>query len=50
MFGYVFQVGAITWCVHQKGPVFVAMFKPVGIVVAIAMGVIFLGDTFYMGR
>lgn len=49
VFGYVFQVGAITWCVHQKGPVFVAMFKPVGIVVAVAMGVIFLGDTFYMG-
>ncbi|RVX10538.1 WAT1-related protein [Vitis vinifera] len=38
VFGYVFQVGAITWCVHQKGPVFVAMFKPVGIVVAVAMG------------
>jgi hypothetical protein len=26
------------------------MFKPLGIVVAVAIGVMFLGDTFYLGR
>ncbi|RVX10515.1 WAT1-related protein [Vitis vinifera] len=36
--------GAVyAWVLHQKGPVFVAMFKPAGIVIAVIMGVTFLG-------
>lgn len=38
------------WACRKKGPVFVAMFNPLGLVIALGMGVIFLGDTLYMGR
>ncbi|CAN1272773.1 WAT1-related protein At3g28050 [Linum perenne] len=38
-----------TWALRIKGPVFVAMFKPLSIVIAVAMGVMFLGDTLYLG-
>ncbi|KDO66271.1 hypothetical protein CISIN_1g0401761mg, partial [Citrus sinensis] len=31
------------------GPVFVAMFKPLSIAIAVAMGVMFLGDRLYLG-
>ncbi|KAJ7953658.1 WAT1-related protein [Quillaja saponaria] len=41
-------VGA--WACRTKGPVFVAMFQPLGIVIALVMGVAFLGDTLYLGR
>ncbi|GAB2216118.1 hypothetical protein Droror1_Dr00023886 [Drosera rotundifolia] len=37
------------WVMRRKGPVYVAMFKPVSIIVAAAMGVIFLGDTLHLG-
>lgn len=50
IFGSTFQVGISTWCLHRTGPVFVAMFKPLGIVIAAAVGVIFAGDTLYLGR
>ncbi|KAK4841983.1 hypothetical protein QYF36_013705 [Acer negundo] len=38
-----------TWACHKKGPVYTCMFKPLGIVIAIAMGVTFLRDTLYLG-
>ncbi|XP_043702980.1 WAT1-related protein At5g40240-like isoform X4 [Telopea speciosissima] len=47
--GFGFSVGTITWALHQKGPLYVAMFRPLGIVIAVVMGVLFLGDTFYLG-
>ncbi|XP_004502589.1 WAT1-related protein At3g28050-like isoform X2 [Cicer arietinum] len=47
--GSAFQVGVITWCLHQTGPVFVSMFKPIGIVISVVIGVVFLGDAFYLG-
>ncbi|CAJ1931504.1 unnamed protein product [Sphenostylis stenocarpa] len=37
------------WACRKKGPVYVAMFSPLGIVIALAMGNIFLGDTLYLG-
>uniref|UniRef100_A0A7N0UB57 WAT1-related protein n=1 Tax=Kalanchoe fedtschenkoi TaxID=63787 RepID=A0A7N0UB57_KALFE len=49
VFGSAFQVGVGTWCLHQTGPVFVAMFKPLGIIITVAIGVIFMGETFYLG-
>jgi len=39
----------LTWVVLNKGPVFVTMFKPLSIVIALAMGIAFLGDTLYLG-
>ncbi|KAL9251193.1 WAT1-related protein [Drosera capensis] len=50
VFGSAFQVGVSSWCLQRKGPVFVSMFKPVGIAIAVAFGVIFLDYTFYLGR
>ncbi|KAE8023426.1 hypothetical protein FH972_009120 [Carpinus fangiana] len=41
--------GVHLWAIRKKGPVFVAMFKPLGIVIAVIMGVTFLGDTLYLG-
>ncbi|CAJ2647619.1 unnamed protein product [Trifolium pratense] len=38
-----------TWCVQRAGPLFCAMFKPVGIVFTVLLGSIFLGDDFYLG-
>ncbi|WCJ21693.1 nodulin MtN21 /EamA-like transporter family protein [Euphorbia peplus] len=47
--GSAFQVWICSWCLQQTGPVFVSMFKPLGIVIAAAVGVIFLGDTLFLG-
>ncbi|KAK4257101.1 hypothetical protein QN277_006733 [Acacia crassicarpa] len=49
IFGSVVTFSVLTWCIHKKGPVFVAMFKPVGIAIAALMGVAFLGDTLHVG-
>lgn len=40
----------VAWVIRTKGPVFVAMFKPLGISIAAFLGVIFLGDTLHVGR
>ncbi|XAR65044.1 hypothetical protein NMG60_11009000 [Bertholletia excelsa] len=37
------------WVVRRKGPVFVTMFKPLGMVIALVMGIAFLGDALYLG-
>ncbi|KAM7273425.1 hypothetical protein ACFE04_028089 [Oxalis oulophora] len=47
--GTVISCSVLTWCIGKKGPVFVASFKPLGIAVAALLGVIFLGDTLYIG-
>lgn len=39
-----------TWAFRKKGPVYVAMFNPLGMVIALGMGVIFLGEGLYLGR
>jgi len=49
VFGSAFQVTIGGWCVKRKGPVFIAMFHPLGIVIATVSGVLFLGDAFYFG-
>lgn len=38
------------WAIHLKGPVYATMFKPLSIVIAVAMGIVFLGDTLHIGR
>ncbi|KAF5730093.1 WAT1-related protein [Tripterygium wilfordii] len=39
----------VTWCIRKKGPVFVAMFNPVGIAISAILSVIFLGETLHVG-
>lgn len=47
--GTIFRVGMTAWCLNRTGPLYVSMFKPAGIVISISMGVLFLGDPFYLG-
>ncbi|KAA8548067.1 hypothetical protein F0562_004672 [Nyssa sinensis] len=49
IFGSFLNNAVHTWVIRLKGPVFVAMFKPLSIAIAVVMGVIFLGDTLYLG-
>ncbi|XP_027368841.1 WAT1-related protein At3g28050-like [Abrus precatorius] len=49
IFGSVVTFSVLTWCIKRKGPVFVTMFKPVGIAIAAFMSVIFLGETLHVG-
>ncbi|KAJ0782598.1 hypothetical protein HanPSC8_Chr01g0012111 [Helianthus annuus] len=37
------------WALRLKGPVYVAMFKPFSIVIAVVMRVVFLGDSLHPG-
>ena len=38
------------WCIQKKGPLFVAMFNPLGVAIAALMSAVFLGDTIHLGR
>ncbi|XP_043704067.1 uncharacterized protein LOC122654155 [Telopea speciosissima] len=49
VFGPTFSTAIHTWCIHKRGPVYAAMFRPLGIVIAVFMGVLFLGDTLHLG-
>ncbi|KAF3437078.1 hypothetical protein FNV43_RR19831 [Rhamnella rubrinervis] len=47
-------VGMVTfyvqmWCIQKKGPLFVAMFTPLGIAIAALMSIVFLGETLHLG-
>ncbi|XP_019157920.1 PREDICTED: WAT1-related protein At3g28050-like [Ipomoea nil] len=44
-----FRSVVYAWAVRKKGPVFVAMFIPLGMVAAVIMGVTFLRDDLYTG-
>lgn len=48
--GSGFGILVQTRCLHVKGPVYVALFRPLSIAIAAVMGFIFLGDNFYIGR
>ncbi|MCD7468250.1 hypothetical protein HAX54_006262 [Datura stramonium] len=48
LFGNVFQVSISSWCVRKRGPLFVVMFHPIGIVIAMAAS-IFMGETIHVG-
>ncbi|KAL8166773.1 hypothetical protein V2J09_008272 [Rumex salicifolius] len=45
----VFRNSVVTWCLHDKGPVYVAMYKPLSIVISAFMAYMFLGDSIYLG-
>ncbi|XP_042054049.1 WAT1-related protein At3g28050-like [Salvia splendens] len=49
LFGNVFQLSIVMWCVRRKGPVFASIFHPIGVIVSIVAGVLVLGETFYLG-
>ncbi|KAI7751983.1 hypothetical protein M8C21_015335, partial [Ambrosia artemisiifolia] len=47
-FGFV-NVLVQFWVLRLKGPLYVAMFKPLSIIIAVIMGVLILGDPVYLG-
>ncbi|KAF4356160.1 hypothetical protein F8388_012310 [Cannabis sativa] len=49
IFGSVVPFSVITWCIKKKGPVFTAMFQPLGIAIAAFLSSIFLGEALYIG-
>ncbi|KAM7508116.1 hypothetical protein LguiA_018569 [Lonicera macranthoides] len=49
LFATVIRNTVITWCLNEKGPLYVSMFKPLGMVVAMVGGILFLGDFLYIG-
>ncbi|KAF8009849.1 hypothetical protein BT93_J0741 [Corymbia citriodora subsp. variegata] len=49
LFGQCLNNIGHTWAIRLKGPFYVAMFKPLSIPMAVAMGVFFLGDRLHLG-
>ncbi|CAA2934767.1 WAT1-related At3g28050-like [Olea europaea subsp. europaea] len=49
VFGSAFQVSVTAWCLHRRGPLFVAVFHPLSIVISAALGIILLGDILCLG-
>ncbi|KAK3016547.1 hypothetical protein RJ639_006594 [Escallonia herrerae] len=49
LYGSSFATAILTWGLGLKGPVYVALFTPLSIAIAAIMGVIFLGDSLYLG-
>ncbi|KAE8689314.1 putative Auxin-induced protein 5NG4 [Hibiscus syriacus] len=50
IFGSLFRIAIHTWCLQKKGPVFVAMFKPLGIPVSALLTITFLAEPLFLGR
>lgn len=45
----ILKCSLCAWCLYMVGPLYVSMFKPLGIIFAVAMGVLFLGDGLCLG-
>ncbi|KAK8625501.1 hypothetical protein V6N13_090372 [Hibiscus sabdariffa] len=45
-----FRVSLFSWCLWKAGPLYVSMFKPLAVVVAATVGIIFLGEEVSLGR
>jgi hypothetical protein len=50
IFGKLIGNTITVWSVHLKGAVYVTSFRPLQIVISVAMSVMFLGDTLHLGR
>ncbi|KAL5194501.1 WAT1-related protein [Glycine soja] len=49
IFGVSLQIIVHIWVMSKKGPLYVAMFKPIGIIFAVIMGIGFLSGSIYLG-
>ncbi|KAA8548061.1 hypothetical protein F0562_004678 [Nyssa sinensis] len=49
IFGSAIRTSVLTWCLHKKDPLYVAMFKPLGMVIAEIVGIIFFADQLRLG-
>lgn len=50
IFGGVIRSRVQVWCMQLKGPLYVPMFKPFGIIYASFFGITFFGNSIYYGR
>ncbi|XVE75089.1 hypothetical protein DITRI_Ditri12bG0068800 [Diplodiscus trichospermus] len=48
-FAVAFRSVVYKWALRKKGPIYVSMFKPIEMVIALATGITFLGDKLYLG-
>ncbi|XP_022726178.1 WAT1-related protein At5g40240-like isoform X2 [Durio zibethinus] len=44
-----FRISLCSWCLWKAGPLYVSMFKPLAIIFAAVMGIVFLGDVLCLG-
>ncbi|KAJ7974537.1 WAT1-related protein [Quillaja saponaria] len=49
IFVTAFRSSIIAWCLQKKGPVYVALFKPLSTAIAVVMAMMFLGETPHLG-
>ncbi|KAJ9152481.1 hypothetical protein P3X46_026042 [Hevea brasiliensis] len=49
IFGTCYKTAVRSWGLRQKGPVYIAIFKPLSIAIAAFVRVIFLGDPLHLG-
>ncbi|XP_010435927.1 PREDICTED: WAT1-related protein At5g40240 [Camelina sativa] len=49
VFVSLFSALTHTWGLHLKGPVYISLFRPLSIAIAVTMGAIFLGDSLHLG-
>ncbi|KAJ7970879.1 WAT1-related protein [Quillaja saponaria] len=49
IFASMFRSSIIAYCLHKKGPVYVALFKPLGTAIAVIMTMMFLGEIPHLG-
>nr|VDD12462.1 unnamed protein product [Brassica rapa] len=49
VFASLFNEITHTWGLHLKGPVYVSVFRPLSIAIAVVMGAIFLSDALHLG-
>ncbi|CAL5421388.1 unnamed protein product [Camellia sinensis] len=47
--GSSIQASILLWCLRQRGPLFTAVFPPLGIVISTVVGIIIFGDILYLG-
>ncbi|ONI30547.1 hypothetical protein PRUPE_1G257500 [Prunus persica] len=47
--GTALRTSAVAWCLQRTGPLYVSMFKPLAVVVADVIDVIFLGQALHLG-
>ncbi|CAL5408282.1 unnamed protein product [Camellia sinensis] len=47
--GSAIQVSILVWCLCQRGPLFIAVFHPLGTVISTMVNIIIFGDILYLG-
>ncbi|XP_073141126.1 WAT1-related protein At3g28050-like [Henckelia pumila] len=49
MINIAYRLYVTAWCIWKRGPLYVSLFKPSTIIIAVFIGVVFMNDVFYLG-